>query len=172
MDVKLLIAGSRTFSDYDLLSLYVTSILSRIKSDIPTVSREEFEIVAGGAKGADELAITFAKRKGYRYREFPADWESYGNQAGMIRNKEMAEYIYSSFRRFTDNTPFQYDEKDLGHRPYVLCFWDGKSRGTKNMIHLSLYYEFNLFVVLFGEEIRLLEINELKKMVYPKTLTD
>lgn len=46
---------------------------------------------------------------------FPADWDKYGRAAGPIRNKQMLEYI-------------------LEENPIVAAFWDGKSRGTKNMI--------------------------------------
>lgn len=42
---------------------------------------------------------------------FPADWDTHGKAAGPIRNKQMAEFGDA-----------------------LLAFWDGKSRGTKNMM--------------------------------------
>ena len=42
---------------------------------------------------------------------FPADWNQYGKRAGFIRNKQMGD--------FADG---------------LLAFWDGQSRGTKQMI--------------------------------------
>ena len=81
---KVIIAGSRSFSDYGLLKAYADYKLSAIQ--------DEIEIVSGGARGADALGERYAKEKGYRLKVFPADWQRYGNSAGYKRNGEMAEY--------------------------------------------------------------------------------
>ena len=70
------------------------------------------EIVSGGAKGADKLGEDYAKAYGYDIKVFPANWNKHGKSAGPIRNKQMAEYADA-----------------------LIAFWDGKSRGTKNMIN-------------------------------------
>lgn len=72
---------------------------------------EGSEIVSGGANGADYLGERFAKENGIVIKKFPANWNLHGKSAGPIRNKQMAEYADA-----------------------LICFWDGKSRGTKNMI--------------------------------------
>lgn len=100
MKIKLLIAGSRTFNNYDLLS----KTLSKVKSEI-------IEIISGTARGADRLGERYAQEHNIPIKRFPADWDKYGKYAGIKRNKEMAEY--------TDK---------------AIIFWDGISRGTKNMI--------------------------------------
>lgn len=69
------------------------------------------EIVSGGAKGADRLGEIWAKAKGIPLKIFYADWTKYGRRAGPIRNAEMGDYADA-----------------------LIVFWDGKSRGTKNMI--------------------------------------
>lgn len=51
---------------------------------------------------------------GYNIKQFPADWDTFGKGAGYIRNKEMA-----------------------GYADTCVCFWDGKSKGTKHMIDLA-----------------------------------
>ncbi len=79
--MKIIIAGSRDFDDYDLLREKCDLILSNIKT---------VEIVSGQARGADSLGEKYAKEKGYKLKLFPADW-SQGKMAGMIRNKQMAE---------------------------------------------------------------------------------
>ncbi len=71
-------------------------------------------IISGGAKGADILADEFAKQYNYTFIKHPALWEVYGKSAGPIRNKKII------------------DECDE-----VICFWDGKSRGTKNSLGLA-----------------------------------
>ena len=71
----------------------------------------DIEIVCGEALGADSLGKFYAQRKGYNVRSYPADWNKYGKSAGIRRNKQMAEVADA-----------------------LVAFWDGKSRGTKNMI--------------------------------------
>lgn len=46
---KVIIAGTRTFNDYELLKAYADFKLSRIRE------RDSIEIVSGGATGADAL---------------------------------------------------------------------------------------------------------------------
>ena len=50
----------------------------------------------------------------YRIERYFADWEKYGKSAGPARNKIMAEKV-----------------------DYVICFWDGKSKGTRSMIEYT-----------------------------------
>jgi len=72
------------------------------------------EVVSGTARGADQLGERYAKERGYFIQRFPADWNAYGKAAGYIRNRKMAEYADA-----------------------LIAFWDGKSRGTLNMISLA-----------------------------------
>ncbi|AMC11907.1 hypothetical protein Lupro_11805 [Lutibacter profundi] len=73
------------------------------------------EIVSGAYyKGADKLGKQYAKEHNYPIKQFPANWKQYGKAAGPKRNKEMANYADS-----------------------LIAFWDGKSKGTKNMIDLA-----------------------------------
>jgi hypothetical protein len=72
------------------------------------------EIVSGGARGTDTLGERYATETGRGLKIFPADWSKHGKGAGHIRNKQMAEY------------------SDM-----LIAFWDGESKGTKNMIETS-----------------------------------
>lgn len=69
------------------------------------------EIVSGRASGADKLGERYAREHNIPVKAFPANWEVYGRAAGPIRNKKMALYADA-----------------------LIAFWDGESRGTKNMI--------------------------------------
>lgn len=104
--MKVIIAGSRNFNDYPTLEKYCDKVLSSVADDI--------EIVSGTAYGADKLGERYAKEKGYKLTQFPADWEQYGKSAGVIRNKQMAEYSDA-----------------------LIAFWDKESKGTANMIKLA-----------------------------------
>ena len=75
---------------------------------------DSIEIVSGGSRGADTLGEQYAREKGYSIKRFPAEWEKYGRSAGPRRNEAMARYADA-----------------------LLAYWDGESRGTKNMIELA-----------------------------------
>ena len=80
---QVIIAGSRDFNDYDLLSTKCDFLFSQKK---PT------KIISGCANGADKLRIRYAKDNGIEVLEFPADWDKHGKSAGYIRNTEMLKY--------------------------------------------------------------------------------
>lgn len=81
--MKVIIAGSRTFNDYNLLKLNCDKTLSLFP---------EIEIVSGTANGADKLGERYANEKGYTIKQFPAEWDKYGKSAGYKRNEQMAKY--------------------------------------------------------------------------------
>lgn len=80
---KCIVAGSRSFNDYD----YLKSVLNLL-----LCLKKNLEIVSGGADGADKLGEQYAKEKGCKLKIFPADWNKHGKSAGPIRNEEMAKY--------------------------------------------------------------------------------
>lgn len=80
---KVIIAGSRDFADYELLSSFADEVLT---------GAEDIEIVSGGARGADGLGERYARERGYALKVFPAEWKKWGRAAGPIRNGQMAGY--------------------------------------------------------------------------------
>lgn len=112
---RVIIAGGRDFNNYSGLSQAMDRLLANVS--------DEIIIVCGKARGADTLGEQYAKERGYKVRYFPADWDTYGKQAGFIRNEEMAK-----------------------NADALVAFWDGKSRGTKNMIDLGYKYKLNVRV--------------------------
>lgn len=107
-EYRIIIAGSRDFTDYDLLKQKCDKILSHV-----AISRR-LTIVSGTARGADQLGERYARERGYAIRQFPADWNAHGKLAGYLRNRQMAENANA-----------------------LIAFWDGQSRGTKMMIDLA-----------------------------------
>ncbi|WP_298286857.1 DUF2493 domain-containing protein [uncultured Lutibacter sp.] len=104
--MKLIIAGSRTFTDYKKLFEVCDQILQ---------DQNNIEIVSGAYyRGADKLGEQYAKERGYKLIRFPPDWERFGKAAGPKRNEQMANYADA-----------------------LIAFWEGKSRGTKNMMQLA-----------------------------------
>lgn len=80
--MKVIIAGSRDFDDYQKLCKVCDHMLSQ---------QAEVEIVSGAARGADLLGERYAKEKGHSIKQFIPDW-TIGKSAGYLRNKDMAEY--------------------------------------------------------------------------------
>jgi hypothetical protein len=114
---KVIVAGGRDFSDYQLLCSTLNHLLSR-KTDV--------EIVSGVARGADSLAIRYAGEKKIPVKKFPADWDRDGNSAGYKRNVVMAEYADA-----------------------CICFWDGISKGTADMIRVANDYGLQVRVIKY-----------------------
>ncbi len=105
---RVVIAGCRDYDNYEQAKAYIDSCLSNVRKE------NQIIIVSGGARGADALGERYAKENGFQVEKYPADWETYGKSAGPRRNEQMAQAS-----------------------DYVICFWDGKSRGTKSMIEFA-----------------------------------
>ena len=90
---------------------------------------DEIKIVCGMARGADLLGKQYGEEHGYKVLCFPADWDQYGKKAGYLRNKQMAE-----------------------NADALVAFWDGKSRGTANMIELAKQFQLKVRIVRYDME--------------------
>jgi len=131
---KVIIAGGRDFGfvapdmSYDELDEVVVqrqngydALFNYFADEVPHDGRDlldakhSFEIVSGKAKGADTFGEEFARVWSIPVKEFPADWDQYGKAAGHRRNYEMAKYA-----------------------DVLIAFWDGESRGTRDMIDTAL----------------------------------
>lgn len=111
--MKTIVAGSRSITNID-------TVMQAIK-DCPW---KITQIVSGTASGVDQLGELCAEQLGIYVKQFPADWGTYGNSAGYIRNREMAKYADA-----------------------VIIVYDGKSKGTKHMWDIALQMQLPVFVV-------------------------
>jgi hypothetical protein len=78
--MKLIIAGSRTFADYQLLC-------QTLAPERPHIT----QVLTGGARGADQLGYRWAWKHAIRHQLFRAEWERFGKSAGVRRNAQMAQ---------------------------------------------------------------------------------
>jgi hypothetical protein len=79
--MKIVIAGSRTITDYSAL--------------IKALSQSDFcitEVVCGGARGVDSLGAKWASERGLPCAIMIPNWGRFGRAAGMYRNADMADY--------------------------------------------------------------------------------
>lgn len=123
-DFRVIIAGTRDFSDYELLRQKCDAILSAKREDSNII------VVSGTARGADRLGERYARERGYEIRRFPADWDNDGNAAGPIRNAKMA-----------------------ANADALIAFWDGKSRGTRSMIDIAKEKGLAVRVITPGKQV-------------------
>jgi hypothetical protein len=82
--MKIIIAGSRTFYDYDRL-------VKEVDAFIAENNLKDITIISGTAQGADRLGERYATEHNYPCQRFPADWNKYGKSAGYHRNVQMGE---------------------------------------------------------------------------------
>lgn len=104
---KVIIAGSRGFSNYKLLKEQCNKYLREKRRTCNII------IVSGHARGADTLGERYAQDEGFALEVYPAQWKKLGKQAGYRRNEQMAEVADA-----------------------LIAFWDGESKGTKHMIDI------------------------------------
>jgi len=83
-EYKLIVAGTRTFTNYQLLSDTINNIIKVINRDTA--------IVSGMAPGADKLGYRYGLLNNIKVYEFPANWTGLGKKAGYIRNTEMGKF--------------------------------------------------------------------------------
>ena len=114
-EIRLIVAGTRTFDDYVLMKEKLDQIILGLREDY---SGAPVVIISGNAKGADQLGIRYAMERNLSFRRFPAQWHQYGKAAGPMRNAQMLAYAKEGI-------------------PALVAFWDGKSRGTDNMIQAA-----------------------------------
>ena len=131
-ELRIIVAGSREFNDYDLLRDTLMDYLDFMDDKDVVDNPSQVKFISGTAKGADTLGEQFAYTYEYDVIRFTADWNTYGKSAGYRRNAEMAKYASEAYG-------------------VLFAFWDGQSRGTKHMIDLANKYGLEVHVVNFKE---------------------
>lgn len=96
--------------DFDNYPLLKT----KCENILSNLDKKDIIIFCGTAKGADTLGEWYAKENKLKIKYFKPNW-NIGKKAGILRNEEM-----------------------LVDADALIAFWDGKSRGTKHMIGISV----------------------------------
>ena len=117
--MKVIIAGSRTFHDYQLLETKVDNILQ---------NQDDIEIISGTAKGADQLGERYSKQRGYKLTKFPAPWHDTNNKPfGEVKVNKRGKQYWT--RAGAQRNQWMADYADA-----LIAFWEDESTGTKDMI--------------------------------------
>ncbi len=122
--MKVLICGSRSWSDEETMRTFFL------------IMSKDTVILHGGCRGADLMADDIAKKFGFEYYEYSANWERYGLAAGPIRNQLML---------------------DEGKPNIVVAFHNNisESKGTKDMIRRARMA--GVLCILICSPLRLME---------------
>lgn len=128
-ELRIIVAGGRNFTDYDLLFDTLSDLLCELDDEIIVDNSSNVKFISGTCRGADSLGEQFAYTYGYEVVRFPADWDKYGKSAGYRRNCDMAKYAAEA------------------RTAILVAFWDGKSKGTKNMIDIAKRYGLDVRIV-------------------------
>lgn len=124
--MRIIVAGCRYFTNYDLMKSTLDNFISNTDSSKVT-------IISGRAKGADQLGEKYAEDNNLKLAKFEAPWAKMGPSAGTFRNKLMADYAI----------------KDEDNHPVLFAFWDGKSKGTKDMINRAEKMNIETHIIYF-----------------------
>lgn len=119
--MRIIVAGSREFGGWDKNSrAYTNPDHVQLLNDRLDLARDRraaegdtVVIISGTCYGPDDLGERWADKTGHEVIRKPANWDKYGKRAGPLRNEEMGAIADAA-----------------------IIFWNGTSRGTKNMINI------------------------------------
>lgn len=111
---KTAVIGSQNFNEYQLLKNTLDQYPIKL-------------VVSGGAKGADFLAVKYAKEHAIPYEVIRPDYKKYPGRYAPIKRNELI--VLAS--------------------EMVIAFWDGKSPGTKSAIDFAKKHHRRLRIINF-----------------------
>lgn len=84
---KILFTASRHLRDRTPVHTGLENTVAQVPEEQPVI------VMQGGARGGDRFADEWAQahRPRIKPREYPAQWEKFGNRAGRLRNEEMVD---------------------------------------------------------------------------------
>lgn len=106
--MRIIVCGSRSFADYPFFKKKMDQLTAKL-------NRRKLVVVSGGARGTDRLAEQWCFERMAAMQIFLPDYDQYGKDAPLMRNKEMISSGAS----------------------YCIAFWNGSSPGTKHTIELA-----------------------------------
>lgn len=106
--VRVVVAGSRNYNDYEAFRCLLRGYLTRFDPADVVV------ITGRASRGPDNMVVHYCQEHGLPYVSYFADWNTYGKTAGYKRNLQMCEACN-----------------------YVLVFWDLQSKGSRHMLDIA-----------------------------------
>lgn len=122
--MRLIVAGGRDFNDFD----YGFKCIDHMTSNTP---KAIITIVCGGAKGADtcgERWYEYNKELGVKIKYFIPDWSNINTPDAIIKTNKFGN-------KYNARAGIDRNHAMGDFATHLIAFWDGKSKGTKDMIN-------------------------------------
>lgn len=136
--VRCIIAGSRTFNDYEMLC-------EAVEAGIKELGIKITEVISGNANGADKLGERWAEENGINVVTFPAEWNNLKEPGAVIKSR------YNQWKKcdeeYNANAGFYRNEqmaKRAGKTGALIAI-DFDTNGTNNMIKLAKEYGLKVY---------------------------
>jgi SLOG family YspA-like protein len=120
--MKLIIAGSRSITNYDAVRQ------GMIQSGLWKKHKQAIEVVCGMAKGVDKLGLEFANKNGLDVWEFPAEWDDIKADGAVVRQTKDGVLYNAAAGHWRNQDMADFSEA-------LLLLWDGKSTGSRDMLN-------------------------------------
>lgn len=127
--MRVIIAGGR---DIEISPNEMAEIVKASGFTITTV-------VSGTCEGVDQSGEGWANCDGVPVRPYPADWNNLQAPGAVIKRNKFG-------RKYNAKAGIDRNEKMAQNADALIAVWDGKSKGTKNMIETAKRYGLKVYV--------------------------
>lgn len=124
--MKVIIAGSRNIVDYK----HVEDAMFKSNA-----YKHVTEVVSGGARGVDTLAIDWAKKHKVKYTVKKAEWNNLKAAGAVIEIDHNDKSESLGYRYYNSRAGLQRNEEMGNYADALVAIWDGESTGTLHMIN-------------------------------------
>ena len=140
--MKLIIAGSRNFSNYEFLEKETIQFIKELVAKF-RIQKEDLEIVSGTANGADRLGEQFAEKFKLKIHRYPACWDDW-------KDKPLHEIKVNQYgKRYWSKAGLYRNAQMAKNSSALLAFWDMSSPGTEHMIREAKKHGLEVKVVRY-----------------------
>ncbi len=126
--MKVVISGSRTINDIKLIEMSVAESGFDVS-----------EVISGGAKGIDTLAVEWAVENDIPINVFEAAWNNLDHPDALIKTSRWGQ-------KYDARAGLRRNELMAVYADALIAIWDGKSKGTKHMLKMARKRELPTFV--------------------------
>ena len=126
--MKVVISGSRTITDIKLIEMSVAESGFDVS-----------EVISGGAKGVDTLAVEWAVKNDIPVEVFEAAWDFLDHPDALIKTSSWG-------KKYDARAGLRRNELIAVHSDALIAIWDGKSKGTKHMIKMARKRDLPIFI--------------------------
>lgn len=126
--MKIIVSGSRSINDPKLIEMAVAESGFDVS-----------EIISGGAKGIDTLAVEWAVKNDVPINVFEAAWDNLDHPDALIKTTKWGQ-------KYDARAGLRRNELMSVYSEALIAIWDGKSKGTKHMIAMARKRDLPIFI--------------------------